>query len=83
MAARIFAVADVFDALCSERPYKDSMGFDGAIAIMENASGSHFDPTVMAAFRDIARKTFDRLAQAGEDDARLLMEERVRLHFGM
>jgi HD-GYP domain-containing protein (c-di-GMP phosphodiesterase class II) len=83
LAARIFAVADVFDALCSKRPYKEPMGFDAAMAILEKDTGSHFDPAVMAAFTVIARKTFDRLAQATEDDARSLMEERVRVHFGM
>jgi HD-GYP domain-containing protein (c-di-GMP phosphodiesterase class II) len=83
LAARIFAVADVFDALCSKRPYKEPMGFDAAMAILEKDTGSHFDPGVMAAFNAIARKTFDRLAQASEDDAKALMEERVRVHFGM
>jgi len=83
LAARIFAVADVFDALCSKRPYKEPMGFDAAMAILHKDSGSHFDPGVMATFSTIARKTFDRLAQASEDDARTLMEERVRVHFGM
>jgi len=83
LAARIFAVADVFDALCSKRPYKEPIGFDAAMAILDKDTGSHFDPGVMAAFRAIARKTFDRLAQASEDDTRALMEERVRVHFGM
>jgi len=83
LAARIFAVADVFDALCSKRPYKEPMGFDAAMAILHQDTGSHFDPGVMAAFGAIARNTFDRLASTSEDDARALMEERVRVHFGM
>jgi HD-GYP domain-containing protein (c-di-GMP phosphodiesterase class II) len=83
LAARIFAVADVFDALCSKRPYKEPMGFDAAMAILKKDTGSHFDPGVMAVFSAIARKTFDRLAQVTEDEARALMEERVRVHFGM
>jgi HD-GYP domain-containing protein (c-di-GMP phosphodiesterase class II) len=83
LAARIFAVADVFDALCSKRPYKDPMGFDAAMAILERDTASHFDPDVMAAFRTIARKTFDQLANTNEDEVRALMEERVRVHFGM
>jgi HD-GYP domain-containing protein (c-di-GMP phosphodiesterase class II) len=83
MAARIFAVADVFDALCSKRPYKEPMGFDAAMAILEGDTGSHFDPDVMGAFRGIAGQTFMRLAQVSEEEARALMEERVRVHFGM
>jgi HD-GYP domain-containing protein (c-di-GMP phosphodiesterase class II) len=81
LAARIFAVADVFDALCSKRPYKEPMGFEAAIAILEKDTGSHFDPAVMAVFRPMARKTFDRLAHIGENDARQLLEDRVRHHF--
>lgn len=83
LVARIFAIADVFDALCSKRPYKEPMDFDAAMAILKGDTGSHFDPAVMSAFRDIARQTFDRLLKASEDESRQLMEERVRVHFGM
>jgi len=81
LAARIFAVADVFDALCSKRPYKEPMSFEAAMAILEKDTGSHFDPAVMAVFRPMARKTFDRLANISETDARQLLEDRVRHHF--
>jgi len=83
LAARIFAVADVFDALCSKRPYKEPMGFDAAMAILDQDTGSHFDPSVMAVFRPMARTTFDRLAHSTEADARQLLEDRVRHHFEM
>lgn len=83
LAARIFAVADVFDALCSKRPYKEPMSFDASMAILEKDTGSHFDPAVMAVFRPMARGIFDRLADSTENDARLLLEERVRQHFDM
>lgn len=81
LSARIFAVADVFDALCSKRPYKEPMGFEAAMAILEKDTGSHFDPAVMAVFRPMARKIFDRLANTNENDARQLLEDRVRQHF--
>jgi len=83
LAARIFCVADVFDALCSKRPYKEPMSFDAAMAIMEKDTGSHFDPGVMSAFRPLARELSDRLARSSEEDARRLLEERVRAHFGI
>lgn len=82
-AARVFAVADVFDALCSRRPYKDEMGFDATMEILERDSGSHFDPAVMSAFRPIAREVFDTLAKCDEAGARRLLEERIRRHFGI
>lgn len=81
LSARIFAVADVFDALCSKRPYKEPMGFEATMAILDKDTGSHFDPGVMAVFKPMARVIFDRLANASEDVARQLLEERVRRHF--
>ena len=83
LAARIFAVADVFDALCSKRPYKEPMGFDAAMAILEKDTGSHFDPSVMAVFKPMALEIFNRLANSAESDTRQLLEDRVRKHFEM
>lgn len=83
LSARIFAVADVFDALSSKRPYKEAMAFDTVMAILEKDTGSHFDPSVMAIFQPMAREIFDRLAGCDEEQARRLLQGRVRLHFGM
>ena len=49
LSARIMAVADVFDALVSKRSYKDGFPFEKAMAIIEEGSGSHFDPKVAGA----------------------------------
>lgn len=81
LAARIFAVADVFDALCSKRPYKEPLGFEAAMAILERDTGSHFDPAVMAVFQPMAQEIYARLANSSEADARRLLEERIRQHF--
>jgi len=81
LSARIFAVADVFDALCSKRPYKEAMTFEAAMAILEKDTGSHFDPAVMAVFRPIASDIFTRLANSSEAQARQLLEDRVHQHF--
>lgn len=48
--ARVVAVADVFDALCSERPYKPAWPLAKARAEIERCSGTHFDPACVAAF---------------------------------
>lgn len=48
--ARVVAIADVFDALCSERPYKSAWPIDKAYAEIVASSGSHFDPACVAAF---------------------------------
>ncbi|MCJ2036211.1 HD domain-containing phosphohydrolase [Methylobacterium sp. J-068] len=50
LAARIVAVADVFDALTTVRPYKAAQSFDEALAHIESERGKHFDPTCVQAF---------------------------------
>ena len=81
LSARIFAVADVFDALCSKRPYKAPMSFDDTMVILGQETKSHFDPAVMAVFQPMARSIYDRLAQCDEEATRQLLQERVRHHF--
>lgn len=49
-SGRIVAVADVFDALTSSRPYKKAWSIDDATAFVRNNAGSHFDPAVVACF---------------------------------
>lgn len=50
ISGRIVAIADVLDALCSERPYKKAWTFEDACAEILSQSGSHFDPDCIAAF---------------------------------
>jgi energy-coupling factor transport system substrate-specific component len=50
LSARIMAVADVFDALVSIRPYKAGFAFEKAVAIIQEESGTHFDPEIVEAF---------------------------------
>ena len=50
VSARIVALADVFDALTSERPYKKAWTVDQATALIREQSGKHFDPSLVAAF---------------------------------
>lgn len=50
LSARIMAVADVFDALVSERSYKKGFPFEKAMGIIEEDAGTHFDPLVAEAF---------------------------------
>lgn len=50
MSARIVAVADVFDALTSVRPYKKAWSFQNALQYVQASSGKHFDPDCVRAF---------------------------------
>jgi PAS domain S-box-containing protein len=55
VAARIFALADVWDALSSERPYRAAWPPDRVIAYIREQPGKHFDPAVVAAFLNLTR----------------------------
>ncbi|MBE1302233.1 MAG: response regulator [Alteromonadaceae bacterium] len=50
LSARIVAIADVFDALTSERPYKKAWTEEKAISLLEEEAGSHFDPQLVPLF---------------------------------
>ena len=50
LAARLFAVVDVWDALCSDRPYRKGWHIDRVLEHIRAGSGSHFDPQVVEAF---------------------------------
>jgi len=50
LSARIMALADVYDALRSKRPYKEAFSQEKARAIIEEGAGRHFDPVVVEAF---------------------------------
>jgi len=51
LEARILAVADAFDALISKRVYRDGLREEEVWSILEQSAGSHFDPSVVKAFR--------------------------------
>ncbi len=50
LAARVMAIADVFDALVSNRPYKKVFSLEKAFAILREESGQLFDPRIVDAF---------------------------------
>ncbi len=53
VGARIFAIADVFDALTSRRPYKESFSYRSAVNLIREKSGIHFDPDFVDVFFSI------------------------------
>lgn len=56
LPARIVALVDVFDALTSERPYKQALPHEESVAIIAAESGAHFDPLLVDAFLAIERE---------------------------
>lgn len=56
LTGRIAAVADVFDALTSERPYKRAWTTEEAFKEIQNLSGNHFDPALVKAFMSVRKE---------------------------
>jgi putative two-component system response regulator len=56
LCARVVAVADVYDALTSKRPYKQALPHDWAKQKILSESGKHFDPEVVEAFVRLEQK---------------------------
>lgn len=52
-SARLFALADVYDALTSNRPYRSAWSKQEAVEYIENQSGTHFDPRIVPEFLDL------------------------------
>jgi putative two-component system response regulator len=67
LSARIMAVADVYDALTSTRPYKAPCSGGDAYDIILKGSGTHFDPTVVSAFMK-CRSRFEEIASSWIDE---------------
>jgi putative two-component system response regulator len=65
LEGRLMAIADVYDALISARPYKNPMPHEDACAIIENGSGTHFDPSLLEIFAHV-KDEFFRIAQEVE-----------------
>src|ERR1700675_2343347 len=66
IVARIVAVADVFDALVSERPYKHAWTVDDGFEYLNAQKGKHFDPRCVEAFVSAAEKVKEIQKQFGD-----------------
>jgi ribonuclease P protein subunit RPR2 len=62
LAARVFTVADVLDALTTDRPYRPASPLGVARRMIVAESGTQFDPSVIEAFNSIDDATFERIA---------------------
>lgn len=62
---RIFAVADVFDAIRSPRPYRGAVDFEHVVSMIRLGAGTEFDPLVVEAFLEVAEE-IDRHCWGGE-----------------
>lgn len=81
-SARIFAIADVFDALTSRRPYKEPFSYERSVSILQESSGSHFDPELVDAFLAIAPHLYAQLCgNEQEEELDTQLDQLVRRYF--
>ena len=77
LAGRIVAVADVFDALMSRRPYKPAFTVDQAINIIKEGRGRHFDCDVVDVFLDDLTE-LQRIWNASQEEHQMEMAENLK-----
>jgi PAS domain S-box-containing protein len=56
LSARLFAIVDVWDALCSDRPYRKACSHAETLAYIREQTNEHFDPHIVEVFLELARK---------------------------
>lgn len=71
---RITAIADVYDALTSERPYKKAFSIERSLEIIREERGQHFDPDVVDAFLEIHDEVIATIAQFRDKSESLLWQ---------
>ena len=81
ITARVFAIADVFDALTSKRPYKEPFTFDATMEILEEGRGGHFDPQILDAFATIALSLYEEYGGQDDDRAQKRLAVLSQLYF--
>jgi putative two-component system response regulator len=64
LEGRLMAIVDVYDALISERPYKKAMSPEKALEIIQQNSGSQFDPALVEIFTTVVSKNLSVLTAA-------------------
>jgi HD-GYP domain-containing protein (c-di-GMP phosphodiesterase class II) len=80
--ARIFAVADVFDALTTVRPYKKAFSYDETIGIMRKDRGTHFDPEILDALCGMGDAIYQKVYMSDEYSMRNSLKTYIDALFG-
>lgn len=81
LAARLFAIVDVFDALTSRRPYKEPFPVEQAMRILDENRGSHFDPRLLDVFGSFAVALHEEVDGLSENETRQMLHDLVTKYF--
>lgn len=79
--ARIFSVADVFDALTSNRPYKKAFAPEYSMSLIEEDKNTHFDAQVVESFKEIYKESYLYISQKSSKDLERIFEELIKDYF--
>ena len=79
--ARIFAVADVFDALTSKRPYKKPFSLDESMKIIMDDVGTHFDKNIVDSFEEIYEKIYYDILDMSSKELEKIFYQNVKPYF--
>jgi len=81
LLTRIFSIVDVFDALTSERPYKDAFPIGEAVQVLREGRGRHFDPQILDNFLRICGPLHAELGSADDEYLHSRMSALVSRYF--
>jgi len=81
--ARVFAIVDVFDALVSERPYKQGLPLHEAMNILDAGTGTHFDPDLTPLSFGLLSTMFERIGGLSEEELKPHIAAIIQRHFGL
>ena len=79
--AKIFAVADVFDALTSQRPYKKPFSLEKSIEILLDDSGTHFDIDVVYVFKEIHEDVYNNIYAKNSKELEIIFHQSLNPYF--
>jgi len=80
LGARIFAVADAFDAMTCDRPYSVAISFEAARVEIERCAGAHFDPAVVQAFLAVPLELLEAIRNGSSDGTQRITAPLTREH---
>ena len=81
LIARIFSIADVFDALASTRPYKQPYPYEKIVEMLTADLAGQFDPAILATFVPISRELYETCSSLDEKSADAMLTDIVERYF--